>query len=152
MWEWGTVARNWNYNQWSPASEQGGFSLSGEYPAAMQTGSAGLSNSSISMATLVLLNLLYSRQLNGIWLLLFARWASSPTTAEQPFAPYSEYRRSCLWKSTCLLTGERRAAMQAGSAILSNSSLSVMAHIVMYLVYSVVLDHVQLNDGRLRGR
>jgi hypothetical protein len=51
-----------------------------------------------------------------------------------------------------LFTGERRAAMQAGSAILSNSSLSVMAHIVMYLVYSVVLDQVQLNDGCLRGR
>ena len=42
------------------------FILPGEYPAAMQTGSAGLSNSSISMATLVLLNLLYSRQLNGM--------------------------------------------------------------------------------------
>jgi len=42
------------------------FVLPGEYPAAMQTGSAGLSNSSISMATLVLLNLLYSRQLNGM--------------------------------------------------------------------------------------
>lgn len=128
------------------------FILPGEYPAAMQTGSAGLSNSSISMATLVLLNLLYSRQLNGMWLLLFARWASSPTTAEQPFSPYTEYRRYHLWKAPYLLTGERRAAMQTGSAILSNSSLNVMAHIVMYLVYSVVLDHVQLNDGRLRGR
>ncbi|KAJ9587903.1 hypothetical protein L9F63_018684, partial [Diploptera punctata] len=33
--------------------------LNGEYPAAMQTGSAGLSNNSISMATVVLLSLFY---------------------------------------------------------------------------------------------
>jgi hypothetical protein len=59
--------------QRAPTSEQCGFVLPGEYPAAMQTGSAGLSNSSISMATLVLLNLLYSRQLDGMWLLVFAR-------------------------------------------------------------------------------
>jgi hypothetical protein len=49
-----------------PTSEQCGFILPGEYPAAMQTGSAALSNSFISMAILVLLNVLYSRQLTGM--------------------------------------------------------------------------------------
>jgi hypothetical protein len=42
--------------------------------------------------------------------------------------------------------------MQAGSAVLSNSSLGVVAHIVLWLLYSIVLEQIQLNDGRLRER
>ncbi|XP_033610161.1 lachesin, partial [Cryptotermes secundus] len=51
-----------------------------------------------------------------------------------------------------VLNGERRAAMQTGSAALSKSSLGVVAHIVLCLLYCVVLGQIQLNDGRLRER
>ncbi|XP_069672036.1 uncharacterized protein [Periplaneta americana] len=47
-----------------------------------------------------------------------------------------------------VLNGERPAAMQTGSAGLSNSSLNVAALVVLCLMYCAVLERLQLDDGR----
>ncbi|GLH11025.1 Protein of unknown function [Gryllus bimaculatus] len=44
---------------------------------------------------------------------------------------------------------ERPAAMQTGSAGLSNSSLNVVMLIVLCLLYSALLENAQLNDAAL---
>ncbi|XP_068082347.1 zwei Ig domain protein zig-8 [Anabrus simplex] len=53
-------------------------------------------------------------------------------------------------------SGERPAAMQTGSAGLSNSSLNIVTLILLCLLYSFLLEEVQLNDAsfcaRLRER
>nr|CAD7199558.1 unnamed protein product [Timema douglasi] len=55
-----------------------------------------------------------------------------------------------------VLNGERPAAMQTGSAGLSNSSLNIVTLILLCLLYSFVLEEIQLNNthfcARLRER
>nr|CAD7431925.1 unnamed protein product [Timema monikensis] len=55
-----------------------------------------------------------------------------------------------------VVQGERPAAMQTGSAGLSNSSLNIVTLILLCLLYSFVLEEIQLNNthfcARLRER
>ncbi|XP_063225137.1 protein sidekick-like isoform X4 [Bacillus rossius redtenbacheri] len=51
-----------------------------------------------------------------------------------------------------VLNGERPAAMQTGSAGLSNSSLNIVTLIVLCLLYSVTVEELQLDDTRFSTR
>nr|CAD7442965.1 unnamed protein product [Timema bartmani] len=59
-------------------------------------------------------------------------------------------------RSNLRFFGERPAAMQTGSAGLSNSSLNIVTLILLCLLYSFVLEEIQLNNthfcARLRKR